>query len=192
MSEQRSRCAWSVKSELETTYHDEEWGVPVHDDHALFAKLLLDGMQAGLSWAIVLQKREAILDAFHDFDPGKLAKLTDTDLETLRTNPKIIRNRAKIRGARQNGQAYLTHFSKSGSFSAHLWGFVGGQTQDNAIKAWKETPATSEASTAMSKDLKARGFTFVGPTICYAFMQAVGMVNDHEVSCFRYAELKAQ
>ena len=184
-----TRCPWPGDDPLYIAYHDKEWGVPVHDDRALFAKLLLDGAQAGLSWITILRKRENYYAAFDDFDPEKIARYDDAKIAELLTNPGIVRNRQKIRAFIRNAQAYLTLREELGSFSEFLWDFVDGAPIINAWHTVDELPATSPESEAMSKALKARGFSFVGPTICYAFMQAVGMVNDHLVSCFRYQEI---
>ena len=183
------RCPWPGSDPLYLAYHDREWGVPVRDDRALFAKLLLDGAQAGLSWITILRKRENYYAAFDNFDPQKIARYDEAKIAELLANPGIVRNRQKIRAFIRNAQAYLRLQDELGSFSDFLWGFVGGEPIVNAWQTVEELPATSPESEAMSKALKARGFSFVGPTICYAFMQAVGMVNDHLVSCFRYQEV---
>ena len=183
------RCEWSGSDPLYMSYHDEEWGVPVYNDQDLFTKLLLDGAQAGLSWITILRKRENYYQAFDSFDPLKMAFYDDAKITELLSNPGIVRNRQKINAFIQNARAYLKIKQELGSFSNYLWGFVGGEPIVNAWTTMSQLPAVSPESEAMSKDLKKRGFSFVGPTICYAFMQAVGMVNDHEVGCFRYAEL---
>lgn len=183
------RCAWPGDDPLYVAYHDEEWGVPVYEDQPLLAKLLLDGAQAGLSWITILRKRENYYAAFDDFDPEKMARYDDVKIAELLENPGIVRNRLKVNAFVRNAQAYLSIQDELGSFSEYLWGFVGGAPIVNAWKTMAELPATSPKSEMMSKDLKKRGFNFVGPTICYAFMQAVGMVNDHSVNCFRYREL---
>ena len=188
----KKRCAWLGDDPLYVAYHDEEWGVPVFDDQALFAKLLLDGAQAGLSWITILRKRQNYYDAFDDFNPEKMARYDDAKIAELLANPGIVRNRLKVNAFVRNAQAYLDYQAASGSFSQYLWGFVGGAPMINAWQEMSQVPATSPESEAMSKDLKKRGFSFVGPTICYAFMQAVGMVNDHTVNCFRYAELTGE
>ena len=180
------RCPWAGNDPLYVAYHDEEWGVPVYDDQALFAKLLLDGAQAGLSWITVLRKRENYYAAFDNFDPDKIARYDDAKIAELLANPGIIRNRQKIRAFIRNAQAYLALRDEIDSFSAFLWDFANGEPIINARKTVAEIPATSPESKAMSKALKQRGFSFVGPIICYAFMQAVGMVNDHLTTCFRY------
>ena len=184
------RCTWVSDDPIYIRYHDEEWGVPVYDDQLLLAKLILDGAQAGLSWITILRKRENYWRAFDQFDPEKMARYDDLKIAELMANAGIIRNRQKINSAIKNAQAYLRLREELGSFSEYLWGFMGGSPILNAIKLEGSYPTTSPESHAMAKDLKKRGFSFVGPTICYAFMQAVGMVNDHLVSCFRYKEIK--
>jgi len=169
-------------------YHDEEWGMPLHDDRLLFEFLVLEGAQAGLSWTTVLNKRDEYRKVFDDFDPAKIAKYTEAKKQKLLGNPGIIRNRLKIDSAIRNAKAFLEVQKEFGSFDTYIWQFVGGKPIINARKSIGEIPALTGASDAMSKDLKKRGFNFVGSTICYAFMQATGMVNDHEVSCFRYKE----
>ncbi len=186
--DKRIRCGWAGTPSLQA-YHDKEWGVPLHDDQKLFESLVLDGFQAGLSWAIVLQKREAFRKAFDSFEIKKVARYRDSKVERLLANPGIIRNRLKIRAAIENAKAALAVQREVGSLDAYLWKFVEGRTIQNSWKAWKEIPAHTKMSDAMSEDLKKRGFKFVGTTICYAFMQGVGMVNDHEVGCFRYIQL---
>ena len=186
--DRRIRCGWAGTPILQA-YHDKEWGVPVHDDRSLFESLVLDGFQAGLSWAIVLQKRDAFRNAFDNFEIKKVARYRDSKVERLLANPGIIRNRLKIRAAIENAKAALAVQREFGSLDAYLWKFVEARTIQNSWKAWKEIPAHTAESDAMSKDLKKRGFKFVGTTICYAFIQAVGMVNDHEVGCFRYTQL---
>ena len=185
----KNRCAWPGDDPLYIAYHDEEWGMPVYDDQALFAKLLLDGAQAGLSWITILRKRQNYYDAFDNFDPEKMALYDDARIAELLANPGIVRNRLKVNAFVRNAQAYLKIQAELGSFSDYLWRFVGGAPIINAWKIMAELPAKSTESELMSKDLKKRGFNFVGPTICYAFMQAVGMVNDHTVDCFRYKQL---
>ena len=189
MISEMTRCAWAGEDPLYVSYHDEEWGVPVYNDQALFAKLLLDGAQAGLSWITILRKRESYYAAFDDFDPEKMAHYDETKIAALLDNPGIIRNRQKVNAFVRNAQVYLTLQDELGSFSDYLWGFVGGSPIVNTWETMPELPATSPESEAMSKALKKRGFSFVGPTICYAFMQAAGMVNDHIVDCFRYNEI---
>jgi DNA-3-methyladenine glycosylase I len=185
------RCQWCGEDPLYVRYHDEEWGVPVYDDQALFAKLLLDGAQAGLSWITILRKRDNYYDAFDGFDPVKMANYDDVKFESLMNNPGIVRNRQKIRSAIGNAQAFLKLKEEVGSFSGFLWQFVGGHPIQNSWRKLSEIPAQTPQSEAMSKALKKHGFNFVGPTIVYAFMQATGLVNDHVVSCFRYKQVKA-
>jgi DNA-3-methyladenine glycosylase I len=183
-----ARCGWVPPDDaLYCAYHDEEWGVPVRDSEALFAKLLLDGMQAGLSWRTILYKREAILDEFDGFDPEKLARWSDKRIERALKNPGIIRSRLKTAAAVKNAKAFLTLEDEIGSFSDHLWSFIGAKPKQNRWKGRGDVPAQTPESEAMAKDLKTRGFTFCGPVIVYAFMQAVGMVNDHTTDCFRHA-----
>ncbi len=183
------RCAWP-DSELMIAYHDEEWGVPLHDDRGLFEYLLLDGAQAGLSWSTILKKREGYRKAFAGFDPVKVARFTAKKQEKLLENPGIVRNRLKVASAVRNARAFLKVQEEFGSFDAYIWGFVGGAPIVNRWKTMEEIPAKTVEAEAMSKDMKKRGFNFVGPTICYAFMQSAGMVNDHTVDCFRYRILK--
>jgi DNA-3-methyladenine glycosylase I len=182
------RCAWAT-TPLSIRYHDEEWGVPQHDDHALFEFLVLEGAQAGLSWETILKKREAYRAAFEGFDPARIARYGADDVARLLADPGIVRNRAKIAAAVQNARAVLPLQAVFGCFDAYIWRFVGGQPKVNAWRSLAELPAQTAESEAMSKDLKRRGFAFVGPTICYAFMQAVGMVNDHTTDCFRYGQV---
>jgi DNA-3-methyladenine glycosylase I len=170
-------------------YHDEEWGVPAHDDRTLFEFLILEGAQAGLTWQTVLNKRENYRRAFGGFDARKIARYGAEDVERLLNNPGIIRNRLKVAATIQNAKAFLEVQKEFGSFDAYIWQFVGYKTINHKIKTMKDIPATTKESDALSKDLLNRGFKFVGSTICYAFMQAVGMVNDHETKCFRYKEL---
>ena len=184
------RCPWPTKDPLYIRYHDEEWGLPVHDERKLLAKLILDGAQAGLSWITILRKRENYWEAFDQFDAEKMARYDENKIAELMENAGIVRNRQKINSAIKNAQAYLRVRDELGSFDKYLWGFVGGKPIVNALQSEKDYMAISPESEAMSKDLKKRGFSFVGPTICYAFMQAVGMVNDHVVSCFRYEEVQ--
>ena len=187
-----NRCPWAGSDPLYIAYHDQEWGVPVHDDRLLFEFLILEGAQAGLSWSTILKKRHAYRVAFDGFDPAIVAAYGDTKVAELLANPGIVRNRAKIAAAIGNAQAFLAVQQAFGSFDAYIWQFVGGARQHNHWATLAEVPAHSAQSQAMSKDLKARGFRFVGPTICYAFMQAVGMVNDHLTTCFRHPELRPQ
>lgn len=186
----KPRCAWCGGSELYEAYHDEEWGVPVYDDQALFAKLILDGAQAGLSWITILKKRDNYYRAFDNFDPKQIAKYGDKKFAQLMADEGIVRNRLKINAAIVNAQAYLRIQQEEGSFSKYLWSFVGGKPMVNQRQSMTDLPATSPESDAMSRDLKKRGFKFVGSTIVYAFMQAVGMVNDHRVGCFRHREVQ--
>jgi len=186
MKKEPKRCPWPGTDPLYLAYHDEEWGVPVHDDKALFGKLILDGFQAGLSWIIILRKRDAFLKAFHGFDPARMAKYGDKDLLRLQNDAGIVRNKQKIAAARDSARAYLELVEKPGDFSRFLWQFVDGKPKINRWKTRGQVPAETAESSAMSKALVARGFRFVGPTICYAFMQAVGMVNDHLVDCHRH------
>src|SRR5688572_11155651 len=181
------RCAWGPRGgELMVAYHDVEWGVPVHDDRRQFEFLTLEAAQAGLSWLVVLRKREAYRRAFADFDPEKVARFTEKRIERLLADPGIIRNRLKIAAAINNAKRFLDVQEEFGSFDKYIWGFVGGRPIQNRLENMKQLPATSKESDALSKDLKKRGFKFVGSTIVYAYMQGVGMVNDHLTSCFRY------
>jgi DNA-3-methyladenine glycosylase I len=184
-----TRCAWAEHNELEAAYHDREWGVPVHDDRRLFEFLILEGAQAGLAWDTILKKRPGYRDAFAGFDPAEVARFDQRRVERLLGNPNIVRNRLKVSGAVQNARNFLAVQEQFGSFDAYIWQFVGGAPIRNKWRGMGEVPASTPHSDAMSKDLKKRGFKFVGTTICYAFMQATGMVNDHLVSCFRYAEV---
>jgi len=182
------RCEWA-RSELMIRYHDEEWGVPVHDDRTLFEFLILEGAQAGLSWETILNKRENYRAAFNGFEAQRVARYDARKVAQLLKNPGIVRNRLKIASAVRNAQALLRVQKEFGSFDRYVWQFVNGQSRVNSWKSHKRVPARTAESDAMSKDLKKRGFNFVGSTICYAFMQAVGMVNDHRVQCFRYGEV---
>jgi DNA-3-methyladenine glycosylase I len=182
------RCEWA-RSDLSVAYHDEEWGVPQHDDRALFEFLILEGMQAGLSWETILKKRDNFRRAFDGFDPRLVAEYGEEKVAALLADAGIVRNRLKVAAAIGNARAFLAVQEEFGSFDAYLWGFVGGRSRQNAWRALSEIPAQTPEAEAMSKDLLRRGFKFVGPTICYALMQAVGMVNDHVVDCFRYSEL---
>lgn len=183
-----TRCSWAA-SETMHEYHDREWGVPVHDDRVLFEFLILEGAQAGLSWETILKKRENYRAAFDNFEPALVAKYTQRKIEKLLANPGIVRNRLKVAAAIQNAKAFLAIQKEFGSFEAYIWQFVGGKPKVNKWRALKQIPPRTSASDAMSKDLKLRGFKFVGSTICYAFMQAVGLVNDHTINCFRYHEV---
>jgi DNA-3-methyladenine glycosylase I len=187
---EKKRCSWPGANELMVKYHDEEWGVPLHDDKKLFEFLLLDAFQAGLSWQTIINKRENFRKSFHDFDYKKIAKYTDKDKERLLNDAGIIRNRLKIDSAIKNAQLFLEIQKEFGSFDKYIWQFTDHKTIKNNFKELKEIPAKTDESDAMSKALKDRGFKFVGSTICYAFMQAAGMVNDHTVDCIRYGELK--
>jgi DNA-3-methyladenine glycosylase I len=184
------RCEWATRNELEQAYHDEEWGVPVHDDQRLFEFLILEGAQAGLSWSTILKKRQGYRKAFDNFDAWKISQYSENDVARLLLNPEIIRNRRKIEAAITNARAFLQIRGQFGSFDRYLWQFVQGQPKQNAWEKLTEIPSSTPESKALSQDLQKRGFKFVGATICYAFMQAVGMVNDHLISCFRYEELK--
>ena len=182
------RCEWGNKSELYKKYHDQDWGVPLHDDTRLFEFLILEGAQAGLSWETILKKRDGYIDAFDQFDAEKIYKYSDTKIETLLQNPNIIRNRLKVNSTVLNAKLFLDVQKEFGSFDTYIWQFTNGKTIQNRFKKMSELPANTLESDAMSKNLKKRGFKFIGTTICYAFMQATGMVNDHVVSCFRYKE----
>ena len=188
-SETRGRCTWAGCDEPLVAYHDEEWGVPVHDDILLFEFLILEGAQAGLSWTTILKKRPAYRIAFDHFDPSKVARFNEKRMASLLENTGIIRNRLKIRASVQNAKAFLRVQEEFGSFDKYIWQFTDHRSLQNGWKQTKDVPARTVQSDAMSKDLIKRGFTFAGSTICYAFMQATGMVNDHLVSCFRHKEL---
>ena len=183
------RCGWCGDDPLYIKYHDEEWGVPEHDDNRLFELLVLEGAQAGLSWLTVLRKRENYRLAFDNFDPRKVASYDEEKIANLLQNPGIIRNRLKIRSAVSNARAFIEVQKEFGSFDAYIWGFTNGKTIKNNFSTLAEIPATSTESDAMSKNLKKRGFKFCGSTICYAYMQSIGMVNDHLEECFRYSEI---
>jgi DNA-3-methyladenine glycosylase I len=185
-----TRCDWAGNDPLMISYHDGEWGVPVHDDRKLFEFLVLEGAQAGLSWRTVLRKREQYRRAFRGFDPERVARFGGKEVERLLADPGIIRNRAKVESAVANARLFLEVREEMGSFDAYLWRFTGGRPIVNRFRKMSELPSQSRESVAMSGDLRARGFRFVGPTICYAFMQAVGMVNDHLVHCFRHAPVR--
>ena len=186
----RIRCEWTGADPLMIAYHDQEWGLPVHDDRKLFEFLILEGMQAGLSWMTILRKRENFRAAFDDFDPLKIARYDQAKFEELMNNAGIIRNRRKIEAATQNARAFLSVQQEFGSFAAYSWQFVGGKPIVNSWTEMSQIPAQTEESVILSKDLKVRGFNFVGPTIVYAHMQATGMVNDHTTDCFRYQEVQ--
>jgi len=183
-----NRCEWA-KSPVMIEYHDKEWGVPVHDDRKLFEFLVLEGFQAGLSWEIVLRKRNNYRKVFHGFDPAKIAKYTRREVKKLLANPGIIRNRLKIEAAINNAKIFLEIKKEFGSFDKYVWQFVNNRPIKNRFRKLSELPAKTKESDEMSKDLKKRGFKFVGSTVCYAHMQATGMVNDHLVNCFRYKEV---
>lgn len=191
MTEKRTkkRCTWA-SDDLSVAYHDTEWGVPVRDDRVLFEFLILEGAQAGLSWITILKKRAAYRAAFDQFDPRKVARYDEARIALLLANDGIVRNRLKIRAAVQNAQSFLAVEKEFGTFDQYIWQFTGGRPLQNRWKEHQQMPAKTVQSDAMSKDLAKRGFKFVGSTICYAFMQATGMVNDHLISCFRYRELK--
>ena len=182
-----TRCSWCGTDPLYVRYHDEEWGVASHDDRHLFEMLILEGAQAGLSWITILRKRDAYRRAFVNFDPARVARFTPARIERLLADPGIVRNRLKIEGAVRNARAFLDVQRDAGSFDRYLWQFVGGTPKVNRPARMRDVPARTPESDALSRDLKKRGFTFVGSTICYAFMQAVGMVNDHWTQCFRYS-----
>lgn len=183
------RCDWVNASPLMIRYHDEEWGVPVHDDRKLFEFIILDAFQAGLSWSCILNKRESFRQAFDNFQPEQIALYEDTKIQALLADASIIRNRLKIKATIHNARAYLKILESQGSFDAYIWQFTAGKTIVNTWRESAQIPVSTPESDAMSRDLKQRGFSFVGTTICYAFMQAAGMVNDHLLSCFRYREL---
>lgn len=185
----KARCAWCGDSPLYRTYHDTEWGVPLHDDHALFEFLILEGAQAGLSWITILKKREHYRAAFDGFNATRIARYDASKIDSLLLNPGIVRNRLKVAAAVTNAQKFLEVQSEFGSFDKFIWQFVDGKPKQNARRNIGEVPASTPESDAMSKELKRRGFKFVGSTICYAHMQATGMVNDHTTDCFRYKEL---
>ncbi len=186
----KCRCEWSGNNPLYIAYHDAEWGVPAHNDRRLFEMLLLEGAQAGLNWLTILKKRENYRNAFHSFAPEKVAAYSEHDIQRLLADSGIVRNRLKIESAIKNARGVLEIKEEFGTLAAFLWRYVDGTPRQNSWKSMAELPARTSQSDAMSKDLKRRGFNFVGSTICYAFMQAVGMVNDHIVGCFRYAEVK--
>ncbi|MEJ2747652.1 MAG: DNA-3-methyladenine glycosylase I [Anaerolineae bacterium] len=189
--EEKNRCPWCGTDPLYVRYHDEEWGVPVYNDRQLLAKLILDGAQAGLSWITILRKQDNYWQAFDQFDPEKVARYDDAKIARLMANPGIVRNKLKIQSAVKNARGYLAIQEEHGSFSDFLWQFVDGVPIQNAWRSLDEIPAETAVSRTMSKALKQYGFSFVGPTIVYAFMQAVGMCNDHLVDCFRYAQCRA-
>lgn len=184
------KCEWALSSKLEEKYHDEEWGVPVHDDRLLFEFLIIEGAQAGLSWSTILNKREGYRKAFDNFNADKIALYDQQKIEQLLNNPEIIRNKLKVNSAVTNAKAFLNIQKEYGSFEQYIWQFVDGESKLNHWQQFKQIPATTEESELMSKSLKKKGFKFVGPTICYAYMQAVGMVNDHTVDCFRHKQIE--
>jgi len=183
------RCGWVSNDPLYERYHDEEWGVPEHDDRALFEKLILDGFQAGLSWITILRKRENFRRAFDGFEPEKIARYSPKKIASLLDDAGIVRNKQKVHGAVESARAYLALRAEIGSFDRYIWSFTDGRTMQNRWTKLAQIPAKTRESEAMSRDLAKRGFKFVGPTICYAFMQAVGIVNDHTTECFRHAAL---
>jgi DNA-3-methyladenine glycosylase I len=185
----KTRCRWPGTDPLYIAYHDEEWGVPLHDDRRLFEMLVLEGAQAGLSWITILRKRERYRRVFGGFDPRKVARYDKKKVEALLLDPGIVRNRAKVEGTVKSARAFLEVVREFGTFERYIWGFVGGKPIRNRRKGMGDVPAETAESQAMSKDLRKRGFTFVGPTICYAFMQGTGMVNDHLAACFRYRQV---
>jgi DNA-3-methyladenine glycosylase I len=189
MKSKLKRC-WNTDNPLYVKYHDEEWGVPVHDDRTLFEFLTLEGFQAGLTWELILKRREALRKAFDNFNPEKIARYSDEDVKRLMVNPNVIRNGAKILATINNALRLKEVQKEFGSFDAFVWKFVQGKTLNNALTDFSNMPAETEESKTMSKEMKKRGFKFVGPTICYAFMQAVGLVNDHLIDCFRYSEIE--
>jgi DNA-3-methyladenine glycosylase I len=183
------RCPWVNDDPLMIQYHDEEWGVPIHDNRLLFEFLILEGAQAGLSWATILRKRNNYLLAFDNFEPDKISDYSDQKIEDLRNDPGIVRNKLKIKATVSNAKAFLKIQEEFGSFDSYIWKFVDGKPIQNVWKDLTEIPSSTAESEDMSSDLKSRGFKFIGPTICYSFMQAVGMVNDHTVDCFRHSEI---
>ncbi|MBI4635858.1 MAG: DNA-3-methyladenine glycosylase I [Candidatus Rokubacteria bacterium] len=185
----KRRCAWA-RGEPEVRYHDREWGVPLHAERKLFELLILEGAQAGLSWSIILRRREGYRKAFGGFDPARIARYTARTVRRLLGDPRIVRNRAKIEATIANAQAFLRVRREHRSFDAYLWHFVGGKPVQNRWRSHAHLPAETEASRAMSRDMRRRGFRFVGPTICYALMQAAGMVNDHTTDCFRHGQVR--
>ena len=185
----KHRCDWCVGDPLYEAYHDQEWGVPVYDDQTIFEFLILETFQAGLSWITILRKRENFREALDAFDYKKIAAYSEAKLEELLQNPGIIRNKLKVKATVSNAQAFIKIQEEFGSFSKYIWGFVNHKPVQNSVKNYKEAPATTAISDALSKDLKKRGFKFTGSTVVYAHMQATGMVNDHEVNCYRYAEV---
>ncbi len=190
-SDARTRCGWSEGDPLYTAYHDTEWGLPLRDERALFELLILEGAQAGLAWITILRKREGYRRAFRGFEPATLAAFDEADVDRLLTDAAIVRNRAKVNAAVGNARAWLRLADDGGSAADHLWSFVGGRPVQNSWRSLADVPSQTDASRALSSDLRRRGFRFVGPTIAYAFMQSAGMVNDHLASCFRHGEVAA-
>ena len=188
--DKKHRCDWCTGTEIERRYHDEEWGVPLHDDRKLFEFLLLDGAQAGLSWLTILNKREGYRAAFDNFDPYKIAEYGEDKVAELLNNPAIVRNRLKVASAIRNARGFLEVQAEFGSFDRFIWQFTDGETIQNSWRLMQDIPARTAEAEAMSKELKRRNFNFIGPTICYAFMQAAGMVNDHVIDCFRYEQVQ--
>jgi DNA-3-methyladenine glycosylase I len=188
--DKKHRCGWCTGTEIERRYHDEEWGVPLHDDRKLFEFLLLDGAQAGLSWLTILNKREGYRAAFDNFDPYKIAEYGEGKVAELLNNPAIVRNRLKVASAIRNARGFLEVQAEFSSFDRFIWQFTDGETIQNSWRLMQDIPARTAEAEAMSKELKRRNFNFVGPTICYAFMQAAGMVNDHVIDCFRYEQVQ--
>jgi DNA-3-methyladenine glycosylase I len=191
MARAPQRCFWAGDDPLMVAYHDEEWGVPIHDDRRWYEKLTLDGAQAGLSWMTILRKREGYRDAFRGFDPAAVARFGERDVVRLMKHPGIVRNRLKIKSAIGNARAFLTIAAEHGSFDAWIWGFIGGRTLTGKARGRGDIPARTPLSDALSKELRGRGFSFVGSTIVYAFMQAAGLVNDHTIGCFRRTHVAA-
>ena len=190
MATDRPRCEWPGDDALMRAYHDREWGVPLHDDQKWFEFIVLDGFQAGLSWKTILHKREALGRVFHGFVPEKVVGMSEKQIEAAMNNPAIVRNQSKIRATIKNAGAFLALQKKHGSFDSFIWSFTNGKTRHNSWRELSQIPATTPLSDKVSKALKVEGFSFVGPTICYALLQAAGIVNDHLVHCFRYAELR--
>ena len=188
--DKKHRCDWCTGTKIERRYHDEEWGVPLHDDRKLFEFLLLDGAQAGLSWLTILNKREGYRAAFDNFDPYKIAEYGEDKVAELLNNPAIVRNRLKVASAIRNARGFLEVQAEFGSFDRFIWQFTDGETIQNSWRLMQDIPARTAEAEAMSKELKRRNFNFIGPTICYAFMQAAGMVNDHVIDCFRYEQVQ--
>jgi DNA-3-methyladenine glycosylase I len=183
------RC-WNTTNPLYIRYHDEEWGVPLHDDNKIFEFLVLEGFQAGLSWRLILERREAFMQAFDGFDPKKVASYTESHIESLMNNPNVVRNRSKILAAVTNAKKFIEIQKEFGTFDNYIWQFVDGKPINNSFQELADLPAKTKISETISRELKKRGFQYVGPTICYAFMQAIGLVNDHLTSCFRYEEIR--